>query len=915
MRSKLIIRMPEYPTKLPQAIADRLEGFRKKLWWMKAAEAILAGIFGLLLGFVIVFVLERFVDTPVWIRIVLLASGTSIMAIFAPAWIHRWLWKHRRPDQLAKLVRRAHPRFGDRLLGAVELATQDERQTALSPVLREAALRQIAAETERRGTLEDALPRSLHRRWAVIVFLLTLTVVAGFVYSPEAGMNSLVRWAHPLGKTPRYTFTQLKPLPARMVVPQGEPFSLALELADGTKQQPASASVTVGGDMPMAANLDGRAYPFRFNGMLSSQSLAFSAGDAHPTMQIVPLPRPAIGRIEGEVQFPDYLGMQTERLSLEDGKLTLVEGAKLAVRGETTRPIASASLIAIAGANPPVLPALRIDGTNFTTAAALEAAPLVPPPVDAPPGTPALGSRALGISFTDVEGLAVKEVFKLTLNTVTDAAPNIYMEGVEREVAILDDEVVDFRVIAGDDFGVKRIGIDWTILPDGAPLAADVPPAGESVLGEGVAVARRLESPGSFSPEALKLGPQTLRVRAWAEDFKPGRGRSYSEDITVVIMDRSQHAEMLRRRFGQLMDGLEELSRREETDHEENKRLDKLEAAQMREQRNKERLAEQTMAEQKNRGNMEQLDEAAKELFRDALRNKDMDAGTMKNWSEMLKELGELSKQDMPKVEEKLQQAGDADNQSPEQQDKNMADAVKEQQKVLEKMREAMRKANRVEQNMEAGTFVNRLRSAARTTKGLAGALRETMLRGVTQGGPTRTAGLNPDALEKDDFTDLLETAKRQDRTRIELGDLQEDFGHFFRRTNKPVYEEIRKDMEDSRTVENFDRMAQQIRKNWAGRTTPDLLAWGDKLSAWADKLDPKKDAQDGGGGGGGGGDDDSNVELMLRLLRFVQQTQDIQGQTRRVEHGKEEITGKAAATKPPMPPAAARPVTEPNPQ
>ena len=904
--------MPEYPTKLPQAIADRLESFRKKLWWMKAAEAILAGIFGLLLGFLIVFGLERFVDTPVWARVLLLASGTSLLAIFAPTWIHRWLWKHRRADQLAKLVRRAHPRFGDRLLGAVELATQDEKQTALSPVLREAALRQIAAETERRGTLEDALPRSHHRRWAVIVALLILAVVAGFTYSPEAGLNSLVRWVHPLGKTPRYTFTQLKPLPERLVVAQGEPFSLSLELAEGTKQQPESAAVTVGGDMPMTARRDGHAYPFRFNGMLTSQNLSFSAGDAHPAMRIDPLPRPAIARIDGEVQFPGYLGMQNEKLSLEDGKLTLVEGAKLALRGQITRALANATLTGISGPDDS-LPALKLDGISFATTTAIEAAPLVAPPADAPAGTPATGSRVLGIQFTDTEGLAAKESFELTLNTVADTAPNIYMEGVDREVAILDDEVVDFRVIAGDDFGVKRIGIDWTVVPDGAPLEPGTPPTGETVLGEGVAVARRLESPGSFSPEALKLGPQTLRVRAWAEDYKPGRPRSYSEPMLVVIMDRSQHAEMLRRRFGQLMDGLEELSRREETDHEENKRLDKLDPGAMREPRNKERLEEQRDAEQKNRGNMEQLDEAAKELFRDALRNKDMDAETMKNWSEMLKELGELSKQDMPKVEEKLQQAADADNQTPEQQDKNMADAVKEQQKVLEKMREAMRKANRVEQNMEAGTFVNRLRSAARTTKGLAGALRESMLRGVTQGGPTRTAGLNPDAMEKEDFTDLLETAKRQDRTRVELGDLQEDFGHFFRRTNKPVYEEIRKDMEDSRTVENFDRLAQQIRKNWAGRSTPDLLAWGDKLNAWADKLDPKKDPNDGGGGGGGGGDDDSNVELMLRLLRFVQQTQDIQGQTRRVESGKNELNGPPATPKAPAPNPA--PVADPNPQ
>ena len=166
---------------------------------------------------------------------------------------------------------------------------------------------------------------------------------------------------------------------------------------------------------------------------------------------------------------------------------------------------------------------------------------------------------------------------------------------------------------------------------------------------------------------------------------------------------------------------------------------------------------------------MERLRQQAKDLFRDALRNKHMEAETMKNWSEMLNDFDDLADKEMPEVEDKLGEADDAENRPADQRDRSMKEAVEEQAEVLEKMRDAMRKANRVEQSMEAGTFVNRLRAAARATKGVAGALRESVLRGITQGEATRTAGLDPDALDKDDYTGLHETAKRQDRTRGDI--------------------------------------------------------------------------------------------------------------------------------------------------
>ncbi|MGE9269508.1 MAG: hypothetical protein ACQKBU_01785, partial [Verrucomicrobiales bacterium] len=141
--------MPEKPpqlTSLPASLRDQLEEFRRQLWRMKIAEAFFAGIFGLLLSFLLVFTLDRFWPTPAIVRLGILIAGTSLIGVFAPIWMHRWVWKHRRENQLARLISQKHPHLGDRLLGVIELQGQSEEQETMSPRLRAAAMEAVAAE-------------------------------------------------------------------------------------------------------------------------------------------------------------------------------------------------------------------------------------------------------------------------------------------------------------------------------------------------------------------------------------------------------------------------------------------------------------------------------------------------------------------------------------------------------------------------------------------------------------------------------------------------------------------------------------------------------------------------------------------------------------------------------------------------
>ncbi len=149
---------PSQPPKIaiPESLSRQLADFRRHLWRTKALEAVAAGVIGLLVSFLLVFGLERIWPTPAVVRLLILAGGVSLFAVFAPYWLHRWVWKQRREAQLARLIAKRYPGLGDRLLGVIELQGQSETEDSLSPRLREAAMAAVAAETGRRN-LDDAV--------------------------------------------------------------------------------------------------------------------------------------------------------------------------------------------------------------------------------------------------------------------------------------------------------------------------------------------------------------------------------------------------------------------------------------------------------------------------------------------------------------------------------------------------------------------------------------------------------------------------------------------------------------------------------------------------------------------------------------------------------------------------------------
>ncbi len=873
---------------IPESLRRQLAAFRRHLWRVKIFEAFAAGVIGLLVSFLLVYGLDRIWITPGWVRLGILAGGTSLFGVFAPYWLHRWVWRHRRDMQLARLIARRFPGLGDRLLGVIELQGQQESSDSLSPRLRAAAMEVVAAEAGRRK-LDGALPPPRHRRWALAMLVLTGGATAVLTLTPRAGINALKRWLMPLSNTERYTFTRLdKPL-AYLAVPFGEAFDVTLRLSKDSEQHPGRANGRYGLQPPVSANLEANTYHFSFPGQQDPGTVVFRVGDAVHALRVKPVPRPSVSSVAATVTPPAYLNIPDQTLDLSNGVLSAVQGSVVRIKLTSnralatatfgpTRPLAAGEGEAAAG-TPPYTP---LEGTLTRR--------------DCDSTTPdfEVGKVAFEIPFawTDHDGLAGESGFRLRVDALGDAAPTCYLQGIERQKVMLPEETVDFEVLAEDDFGIKLAGIEWS--GEFTKPSGDKPAKGELKLVEGASQQQRSSSAASFSPQAFNIAPQKITLRGFAEDYFPGRGRVYSEPVVLFVLTRDEQAQMLKSQFDRIIAEMEDLARREEGQLDETQRLDDLKGEDLQNDENRKRLAAQEQAEAENTRRMEKLTAQTEQLMKDAARNGEIDKDSMKKMAESLKSMQELSKQDMPKVQDQMAAAQQQSN-TPEKTDKDVEQAKEEQQKVVAKMKDAIDKANDANRRMEAGTFISRLKKAASEEDGVAGSLIE----GFANLLGTRVSDIDPR-----DARRLKDANRQQTDTAADVRWIQEDLGHYFARTEKDSFKQILDAMRESKIDIGLEDVRNRLRDNHSYLATEAAKRWAAKLSEWAAKLegDMKQDQQAGGGDGGQASPEDEDFEFMLRVMKMIQQQQDLRSRTRALEQFRRSSQPAPVLNPPPRP-------------
>ncbi|PQJ27843.1 hypothetical protein [Rubritalea profundi] len=856
---------------LPESLRKQLKDFRGKVWRIKVLEAILAGFFGLFFSYVLVFGLDRMFPTPGFVRLIILIAGVSFFAVFAPIWINRWVFKHRRENQIAHLIAKQYPSLGDRLLGVVELQNQDEHDTSLSPRLREAAMHEVAGEVKDRD-LQNALPPSWLARWSLGLLALVAIAITAWTLTPKASWNAAQRWLMPLAEIERYTETKidLSKLPQPYYVAHGEPFTLELDLTEDSNT-PQMAKAREGIKPWEFSSLEGRTYTFDFPKILKRQEIELRVGDAYVTIEVSPVMRPSLEEISALLQYPEYLQLDDVVIDLSSGQATLVEGNTITIKGRSNRELSSASIT------------LKVPNTTNESAAEKRLNLTVASNTfTAAPISIGLEQTHLTLDWVDLYQLKNLTPTKLTIDAQVDAAPSAYIQNIANEIYVLADSAIEFEILTEDDFGIKRAGIDWQ--GSFTKPTPHSPAKGNLDLIQGNPTLRNAAEPIIFSFQAYDIRPQKLIIRAWSEDYKPGRVRSYSAPITVYVLTKQEHRELIEQRTQSAISKLEDIMRAEQDTLDENTRLERKSGEELQQQENKEKLAEQADKEKENADTMKELSKEMEEIFKDAAKNGEIDPGTMKKLAESAMEMKEMAEKSMPDIAKKL-----TDAQSPENTDQkakeDVKEAVEKQNELLKKMEETIEKANEANKQLEAGTFINRLRKAAADEEELA----NTMIEASKHPNPDRLVlSQEFEAIDPVDQRIMLGLYVLQEQTASDIRWIQDDLGHFFSRTQQAEHKGLLDKMRDSNIDSDMAKLLRDIEQNH------NITAWTDAKTAakilrkWASALQDaaakEDDAGGGGGGGGGGGSEDEDFEFMLKVMELIQKEQNIRANNRSLE-------------------------------
>jgi hypothetical protein len=415
---------------LPRSLEQQLLEFRRRVWLIKSIEAVGGAVFGVVVGYLAVYCLDRLVDTPAAARLVIFLAAMLGCAML-PVYFHRWVWRQRTLDQLARLVSRRYPSMGDQMLGVIELVRSEAEQHR-SLALCQAAIGHVAAEAAKRD-FSDAVPRPRHRLWIWLAAAPAAMAVALVLICPAAAINAWSRFAAPWRNVPRYTFATIEKLPERLVVPHGEPVTLPVQLAKDSRWQPQQAKVQVGADpSPLVAPLKEGGYQFSLPPQLVPTSVSLKVGDVRERMRLEPTLRPELTSVMASVKLPEYL-QRTKGLEkdIRGGTVSLVNGSVATFTATANRKLAQATIDDDKA---------QLSDANLSSQ---------PQPIEE--------SRKVVLAWQDENGLTGAAPFTITINAKDDESPSLAAEGLPRQKVVLDSETLTFQVRAQDDFGIKTV--------------------------------------------------------------------------------------------------------------------------------------------------------------------------------------------------------------------------------------------------------------------------------------------------------------------------------------------------------------------------------------------------------------------------------------------------------------------------
>lgn len=842
----------EINVELPEKLREQFQRLERRLFKVETVVTVAVVATGVSFSYVTLFVSDRVWNTTVPVRIFLAASALAVFLIGMNRWLMRWVLRRRGLKEMAVIVQKRFRRLGDRLLGIVELADETKRPANFSPELYRAAIEQVAEEAGVCNFEEAVSDKPARKRLALLAVALALAAVP-FAVVPKAGANALSRWILPLAAIPRYTLVALEDFPKSKIVPHGEAFTVEGSVNYRSFWKPKWLSGRFEGQFPISKKLASAKATLEVPPQTRDGALEVSVGDGAAEIRIAPTHRPSLREMTASVTLPDYLKYPTQKEESLGGTLNVLEGSKIAFSGTASRPLRAASL--------------QLDATNR---------------VDLPPTAAQFATASLNLDtvselaflWEDTLGLTNSAPWRLNVQVVKDAAPAPELPDLFRDTAILETEVLQIKLRARDDYGVKTMGLIWeTSLGAGGTNQIPIPEFKTQAMNTQT---KAMEESFSFTPALLRVpSDSTIEVRGFATDFLPGREASETPVYRIQVMGNEKHAEMVRQKLESLLVALEEITRQEDKLVNDTKNLQ--ENTKLSPEESEKKLGEMKDQQNQNASNLKELAEEGTKTLREAVRNPTFKEDLLTDWAKNLQEMQKVANKEMKEASKSLQKA----ESSPKQRSENVAEAKEKEEDSLQSLEQMQKKVNKGLDDLQALTLAQRLRKVGSQELDISGQLQKIV---------TDTVGLTPEQLSPRFQKANAFLSEQQTDTTKETEVLQAEISRFFERTKKENYGKVNKELLQAKAVEKMDSVKGLIHQNIALEAMQQLATWSEQFAAWADILEPKSESKPGGGGaagGGGSGDPDATMKQLMALLRTREGEVNLRERTRLLDSQK----------------------------
>ncbi|MBA2115437.1 hypothetical protein [Bremerella alba] len=216
---------------------------------------------------------------------------------------------------------------------------------------------------------------------------------------------------------------------------------------------------------------------------------------------------PLMLQTDARLVFPGYTG-QEEKFVPDVRRVSAVEGTRLTLLCRVNKPLASAQFIEQTDSGEQTLSLQTVPGDPLTYTTTFS--------VDR--------SRELTLHLTDADQRTNQHPQQLQITMIANLPPDIKLTAPTKDIEVSPIEEVDLAASAWDDFGLKRVGINYSI-----PGQVDQ----DISLGDSFPSKERVELEHLLALESLEAQPdQLLSWYFWAEDIGPdGQMRRTMSDM------------------------------------------------------------------------------------------------------------------------------------------------------------------------------------------------------------------------------------------------------------------------------------------------------------------------------------------------------------------------------------------------